>query len=251
MTNRNDQTLAPSSMGHEYSDKRHLDTHYLACQPEYEAMLKSVGLQKGWHVLDAGCGSGSFLPLMSQLVGPSGQIDAIDLAPENIERVKTDQDKNVFACQVKAQLGTITDLPYEDDQFDGIWCAATAQYLNDEELNQTFSEFKRVLKPNGITLHIEQPEYTDDMSLYEQFIRDWDAYNNNEPYWSKMHDIHPQDLMADCGFQRDHFMQIGARAVNDLDDGKQKVPTFIEIDCFNGQLISFDQCNAGLTSINH
>ena len=37
-----------------------------------------------------------------------------------------------------------------------------------------------------------------------------------------MHDIDPQDLMADCGFDRNEFMQFGAKAINDLDDGTQK-----------------------------
>ena len=71
-------------------------------------------------------------------------------------------------------------------------------------------------------MHIEQPQYTDDMSLYEQWIRDWDAYNNSEPYWSKMHDIEPKDLMGACGFDTNEFMQIGVKAINDLDDGTQK-----------------------------
>ncbi len=30
-----------------------LDAHFEACQPEYEAMLRSVGLQPSWRVLDA------------------------------------------------------------------------------------------------------------------------------------------------------------------------------------------------------
>ena len=45
-----------------------LDTHFEACRPEYEAMIRSVGLQPGWRVLDAACGGGSYLPLISALV---------------------------------------------------------------------------------------------------------------------------------------------------------------------------------------
>lgn len=44
-------------------------------------------------------------------------------------------------------------------------------------------EIFRMLKPNGLSLHIEQPQYSDKMPLSEQFIRDWDAFNNNEPFW--------------------------------------------------------------------
>jgi len=50
-----------------------------ACRPEYAAMLASVGLGTGWHVLDAGCGSGSHLPLLAGHLGPGGRLTAIDL----------------------------------------------------------------------------------------------------------------------------------------------------------------------------
>src|SRR5689334_666040 len=35
-----------------------LDAHYETCRLEYEALLRSVGIEPGWRVLDAGCGGG-------------------------------------------------------------------------------------------------------------------------------------------------------------------------------------------------
>ncbi|HEY7908831.1 MAG TPA: hypothetical protein VIC60_08140, partial [Thermomicrobiales bacterium] len=52
-----------SSTGQLMTGSEWLDVHFEASRPEYEAMLRSVGLQPGWHVLDAGSGSGSYLPL--------------------------------------------------------------------------------------------------------------------------------------------------------------------------------------------
>ena len=51
-------------------------------------------------------------------------------------------------------------------------------------------------------IHLEQPQYTDDMPVYEQFIRDWDSYNNNEPFWSAMHEIDLISLMLEIGFDK-------------------------------------------------
>ncbi|MEM7116132.1 MAG: methyltransferase domain-containing protein [Chloroflexota bacterium] len=150
MTNNKQNLRASSSTGHDFSESAHLDRHFLACQPEYEAMLKSVGLKKGWHVLDAGCGAGSFLPLMSQLVGASGEIQALDLAPENVALVKARQTNNEYACCVTARVGDVTKLPYADNSFDAVWCAAISQYLDDDALNVMLGEFKRVLKPGGV-----------------------------------------------------------------------------------------------------
>jgi hypothetical protein len=43
-----------TTTGHALSAADWLDIHYLARQPEYEAILRRAGFQAGWHVLDAG-----------------------------------------------------------------------------------------------------------------------------------------------------------------------------------------------------
>jgi hypothetical protein len=53
------------------------------------------------------------------------------------------------------------------------------------------------------------------MPLYEQFMRDWDAFNNNEPFWSAMHGQDLKQVMADAGFSRDSQFVVGVRAVVD------------------------------------
>ncbi|MCA9998327.1 MAG: methyltransferase domain-containing protein [Anaerolineales bacterium] len=149
MTEEVIDTLATSA-GHSLSNLEQLDGHYAVCQLEYEAMLRSVGLQPGWCVLDAGCGVGGFLPLLSQLVGSTGQIHAVDLAPENIALVQARQEAGVFACPIEAKVSTVSLLPFADDQFDAIWCANVTQYLTDAELGAMLAEFRRVLKPGGL-----------------------------------------------------------------------------------------------------
>jgi hypothetical protein len=61
--------------------------------------------------------------------------------------------------------------------------------LSGTALPRILAEGFRVLASGGLMLHLEQPQYGPDMPLYEQFIRDWDAYNNNEPFWSAMHSL--------------------------------------------------------------
>ena len=72
MTDQPQIGVAVSSTGQVGTGAGYLSAHYEACRPEYEAMLRSVGMQPGWHVLDAGCGGGDFLPLLVELVGPGG-----------------------------------------------------------------------------------------------------------------------------------------------------------------------------------
>jgi hypothetical protein len=77
------------------------------------------------------------------------------------------------------------------------------------------AEANRVLAPGGLILHIEQPQYSDAMPLFEQFMRDWDAFNNNEPFWSAMHGQDLKAVMAEAGFPRDSQFVAGVRAVVD------------------------------------
>ncbi|MGI8857230.1 MAG: class I SAM-dependent methyltransferase [Thermomicrobiales bacterium] len=145
-----DISASTSSTGHALAAVAYLDAHFAMCRPEYEAMAHSVGLQPGWHVLDAGCGRGSYVPIIAEMVGPTGAIAALDLAPENIASVEQSIAIWVLPTPVRAHLGSIVALPFPDDSFDAVWCANTTQYLTDDELATALGEFRRVVRPGGL-----------------------------------------------------------------------------------------------------
>ncbi|MGM4913189.1 class I SAM-dependent methyltransferase [Rhizobium sp. 768_B6_N1_8] len=139
-----------TSTGHKLSGGGHLDVHYMALKDEYDATLRAVGIRPGWSVLDAGAGNGVFLPLMAELLGVEGHIEACDLARENLEAIEGLVASQRFACPISARIGNILALPYETGTFDAVWSANVVQYLNDEELTQAIAEFCRVVKPGGL-----------------------------------------------------------------------------------------------------
>ncbi|MEZ4664609.1 MAG: class I SAM-dependent methyltransferase [Caldilineaceae bacterium] len=150
MTIEQNSELHTSSTGQNFVGTDWLDAHFVAMQPEYEEMLRWVGLQPGWRALDAGCGTGGFLPLMTELVGCAGQVSAIDLAPENIAAVEARRAQSQWAAPVSARVGNLFNLPYADNAFDAVWSANTSQYFTDEELLKMLSEFRRVVRPGGL-----------------------------------------------------------------------------------------------------
>lgn len=139
-----------SDTGQALTDGEWLDAHFDACRPEYEAMLRSVGMEHGMRVLDAGCGSGSHLPWIADLVGPIGFIRAIDLAAANIEIVRRRVDEWRLPCPIDAQVGSLVTIPFPDHTFDAVWCANVAQFFTDDELPAVLREFGRVTRPGGI-----------------------------------------------------------------------------------------------------
>jgi len=142
--------LKPSSTSQHFTEGSYLDAHYEAMKAEYENLICSVSLKKGWHVLDAGCGGGSYLPILVELLGKAGRIAAIDIAEENIAVVNSRVEAGEFDCAVEAKLASVTSLPYDDNSFDAIWCANVVQYLDDKAFKICLDECYRVLKPGGL-----------------------------------------------------------------------------------------------------
>jgi SAM-dependent methyltransferase len=146
----NTPSAQASSTGQAFSAGHWLDLHFEVSRPEYEAQLRAVGILPGWRVLDAACGSGSFLPWLADLVGPTGSLAALDLAPDNVALVERRMDGWALPCPVEARVGTVLALPYPDAAFDAVWFANTTQYLDDAELTTALDELRRVVRPGGL-----------------------------------------------------------------------------------------------------
>ena len=125
-----------------------VDAHFDACSSTYLRLLIRVGIRSGWHVLDAGCGGGRFLPHLAGLVGPTGRVSAVDIAPENIA-LATARSLDL-TTPVDVRDGDVTALPFPDDSVDAAWCANVTQYLDDHQLRRALAELRRVVRPGGI-----------------------------------------------------------------------------------------------------
>jgi ubiquinone/menaquinone biosynthesis C-methylase UbiE len=144
-----------------------VDAHFEACRPAYEHLLRRAGIRPGWHVLDAGCGSGDFLPWLAELVGRDGQVSAVDLAEENVALAAG--RAGAAPCPVQVRQGDLRHLPYADASFDAVWCANTVQYLDDDELTTALAELRRVVRPGG-TIAIK------DLDAHSITVRPADPY---------------------------------------------------------------------------
>jgi arsenite methyltransferase len=158
-SSRPSTSLHSSSQGHDLAAATWLDAHFESKRPEYEAILRSVGLYRGWHVLDAGSGSGAYLHLIANVVGPTGKITALDLAPENIAAINERLERQPPICPVQSIMGNLIATEFPDNMFDAVWFANTAQYLTDDELEQATREFRRIVRSGGLVA-IKDPAVT-------------------------------------------------------------------------------------------
>lgn len=166
------------------------------------------------RILDLGCGLGhNVLPIAQAF--PDAEVIGVDAgAPMlryGLARAKALGIDNVRFIQADAE-----DLSrFEDESFDWVQTTMFLHETSKTAMSRIFAESARLLRPGGVVLHVEQPQYTEDMPLYEQMIRDWDAFYNNEPFWTTMHEIDLDDLMIKAGFKAGGMIHGGVAAIVD------------------------------------
>jgi ubiquinone/menaquinone biosynthesis C-methylase UbiE len=166
------------------------------------------------RILDVGCTVGhNAVPLA--LAFPDTEVIAIDTAAAVLRyghaRAQALGARNITFLQADAE-----DLSrFPDGHFDWVQTTMFLHELSGKALPRVLNELTRVLAPGGLQLHLEQPQYSDAMLLYEQFIRDWDAFNNNEPFWSAMHALDLKELMVASGLPKERLFVTGVKAVVD------------------------------------
>jgi ubiquinone/menaquinone biosynthesis C-methylase UbiE len=121
-------------------------------------ILKEVGIKTGFHVLDYGCGPGSYIMPLAKLVGESGKIYALDVHSLAIRAVES-----IAARKRLANVQTILSDCQTGLQTSSVDVVLLYDILHDLiDANGVLKELYRVLKPKGILSvsdhHIKQDE---------------------------------------------------------------------------------------------
>jgi len=109
-------------------------------------VLKEVGIEPGFHVLDYGCGPGGYIIPLAKLVGKSGKIYALDIHPLAIQVVRHITSKKKLTNVETICSDCKTGLP--DNSLDLVLLYDTFHDLGNPD--GVLEELHRVLKPNGI-----------------------------------------------------------------------------------------------------
>lgn len=109
-------------------------------------IVEEVGLKSGFQVLDYGCGPGSYVLAVSEAVGSSGKLYALDINPLAIEMVK-----KIIANNKLENVETIISdcaTGLADETLDVILLYDVFHGLSDQ--TGILKELSRVLKPDGV-----------------------------------------------------------------------------------------------------
>lgn len=122
--------------------------HFRSTEPELPvelAMIDHFGslLTGERRVLDAGCGAGRMMPVLAAL---GCRVQGIDLSPNMIRRSRRDH------ASFPSEVGSLTELPFADESFDGVFSWYSTIHSPDADLPRIFGEARRVLRPSGLVL---------------------------------------------------------------------------------------------------
>ena len=108
-------------------------------------IIEEVGIKQGFKVLDFGCGPGGYVLPVSEIIGETGKLYALDVLPVAIDMVKNLVKKNNLKNVETILSNCNTGLA--NDSIDVVLLYDTFHDLDNQ--NAVLQELHRVLKPNG------------------------------------------------------------------------------------------------------
>lgn len=122
------------------------------------SILKEVGIESGFHVLDFGCGPVSYIMPLAELVSKSGKVYALDIHPLAIQSVQTLASRKRLANMQTILSDCKTGLL--PNSLDAVLLYDTLHHLDDP--NGVLADLHTVLRPKGILSvtdhHMKQDE---------------------------------------------------------------------------------------------
>jgi len=150
-------------------------------------------------ILDMGCTIGhSSVPYTD--VYPDAEVHAIDVAAPCLEYGHYRAEalgKPVHFSQQNAEKTN-----YADGSFDLIVSHILMHETSHKALENIIAECHRLLKPGGLMIHMDVVGAPDP---FGQYLCEWNAHYNNEPYMGGLQDEDFPTLFSEAGFVKDSF----------------------------------------------
>jgi SAM-dependent methyltransferase len=158
------------------------------------------------RILDMGCTVGHSTLAWAEAF-PDAEVHGIDVAAPVLRYAHARAVAMGLPVHFSQQNAEQTD--FEDESFDVIVSHIMLHETSNRALPRVLEECRRLLKPGGIMMHLEIPRPDD---IFEKFMFDWEAYNNNEPFSMGCRESDLVGLTADAGFDPERVKFAGADA---------------------------------------
>ena len=139
-----------------------------AARLEREAVTRGLArapVRLGERVLEVAVGTAAAFARLRQLVGTSGQLIGVDVAPGMLAATRQRvPDARLVQADARA-------LPFPHDYFDLVWSSYLLDLIPTGELTPLLGEFRRVLKPGGRLLLVNFSKNSNGLTWWERAYR--------------------------------------------------------------------------------
>jgi SAM-dependent methyltransferase len=115
--------------------------------------LGHVRIEKGFHILDVGCGGGRTIEKMAA-VASEGRVCGVDYSAGGVAASRAKNARSIAAGRVEIREASVSRLPYPDRAFDLVTAVETHYYWPDPPGD--LEEILRVVKPGGSVIVIAE-----------------------------------------------------------------------------------------------
>jgi SAM-dependent methyltransferase len=139
--------------------------------------MSLLNLAAGQSVVDVGCGSGVFLPMLAKAVGSAGKAFGVDYSPAMVRDAETKVETEGLSHIVSVREADASRLPFADGSFDAAHCERLLMHLEDP--NVALIEMARVVRPGGRIvvaepdwggIRIDHPDRADFDAIYHRAL---------------------------------------------------------------------------------
>lgn len=150
-----------------------------------QTSVELLALKAGQRALDLGCGAGMNAIAMGRLVGPSGEVHAVDYDEAMVTRARLHAEAGGVSAWVTHHHASASALPWPTNFFDASRSELVFQHLFDPEA--AFDELIRVTKPGGRLVVIDGDWATftidsDETDLERRLVQFHAAHMMNNPF---------------------------------------------------------------------
>lgn len=166
-----------------------------------QSIINNSNIESKFNVLDFGIGTAT-LSIMAYKTNPNASFIGLDIDNKILKLAKDKIEKENAKIDLKKYNGG--NLPFDNSSFDRIMSSLVFHHLTTEQKLLAFSEFKRILKPNG-EIHIADWGKASNivMRLMFHLVQLLDGYNTtNDNIKGKL-----PTLIAQAGFDEIYIVQ--------------------------------------------
>ncbi|MBZ5575543.1 MAG: class I SAM-dependent methyltransferase [Acidobacteriia bacterium] len=114
----------------------------------HQCALEAAGLRNGMRVLEVATGSGEMFRRLVR-ANTGGATIGVDLSPNMASRTQRAAQRKYPAARAHCQAVDARHMPFRSESFDAIFCCYLLELLSTDDIAQTLSEFRRILKDRG------------------------------------------------------------------------------------------------------